>query len=94
VENVWVGLSIAVELGTAENQRITPDYSARRTARPGEAAGFRFVGFGAGSTSPLASHRSSWIGLGRAPSRRLGDMVILMVTSFFLNAERNFTATS
>ena len=88
-----MGLSAAGELRTAQNEAIAPDYSARRISWPREAPSARSAGVGRRSNSPQARQGSSLIALARGPTRRREDMVILMVTSSLVNAERNWTAT-
>ena len=51
------------------------------------------AGGGGRSNSPPAPQRLSLIGIARGFTRPRGNMVILMVTSFLVNAERNWTAT-
>jgi hypothetical protein len=80
--------------GTKNRPKLSKsaDYSARRIAWPREAVASGLWGWQKVKLSQ-ARQRLSLTGLPRGSNRRRQDMVILMVTSSLVNAERNWTAT-
>jgi hypothetical protein len=87
-----VGLSAAGELNRPKPGNSAGLFSPTDRLSQGSHRA-RSGGVGRRSNSSQARQRSSLIGLARGSTRRREDMVILMVTSFLVSAERNLTAT-